>query len=159
MNNVTSTIAIQGEIQAVFDLLTTTRFWTRWHPATTGVGGVTERPFQLGDTVRERAQIGSRVHEGNWTVSEHARPHQAQLRMPPAPHDPRLVITYSLSKEGAMTMLTRSLDYYPEDFAANTPDPTQLQSLMVHQSELALDRLKALVEEILQAETELTIAA
>jgi hypothetical protein len=79
--------------------------------------------------------------------------------MPPTPHDPRLVITYSLRKEGAMTMLTRSLDYFLEDFAANAPDPTQLQSLMVNQSELALDRLKALVEGILQAETELTIAA
>jgi hypothetical protein len=58
-----------------------------------------------------------------------------------------------------MTMLTRSLDYFPEDFAASAPDLTQLQSLMVNQSERALDRLKALIEEILQAETELTIAA
>ena len=157
MNTVTTTISIQGEINAVFDLLTTTRLWTQWHPTTTGVGGVTERPFQLGDIVRERAQIGSRIHEGNWTVSEHTRPHHARLHMPAA-HNARLIITYTLVEEGIMTILIRSLDYFPEDFAASVPDPNLLHKLVVNQSEQALARLKALVEAILQTETNLTIA-
>jgi hypothetical protein len=159
MKNVTTTIAIQGEIHAVFDLLTTARLWPQWHPATTGVGGVIERPFQRGDIVRERAQIGSRIHEGHWTVSEHARPHHAQLRMPAPAHDARLVITYTLAEKDAITVLARSLDYHPEDFAASVADLTLLQKLMVGQSEQALARLKTLVEKILQAETYPAIAA
>jgi hypothetical protein len=97
MNNVTTTTEIQGEIHAVFDLLATARFWVHWRPATTGVGGVTERPFQLGDLVRACAQIGSRVHEGNWRVSEHMRPPHAQLRLPPPPHDPRPICCIAIT--------------------------------------------------------------
>jgi len=65
---ITNTIQIHGALAPVFDLITTTRFWPQWHPATIGVGGVTERPFQQGDIVRERAQIGAHTYEGTCNV-------------------------------------------------------------------------------------------
>lgn len=42
MKTITNRITITGDLAAIFDLVTTTRFWTAWHPATTGVGGVTQ---------------------------------------------------------------------------------------------------------------------
>jgi uncharacterized protein YndB with AHSA1/START domain len=151
---VTNTIQIAGPLAPVFDLVTTTRFWPQWHPATTGVGGVTERPFQLGDRIRERAQIGTRTYEGTWTVIDYGRPYSATLRGA----SDRIAITYTLQSDGQATCLSRQLEYHPEDFAASVTDPTQLDQLMYAQSNQALQKLKALIEEILAEEDKLTIA-
>lgn len=92
MTRVANRIAINGPIERVFDVVTTTRHWPQWHPATISVGGVTERPIALGDPIRERARIGARVYEGEWTVAEHEYPlrvvlsgraHQDHLRVRP----------------------------------------------------------------------------
>jgi hypothetical protein len=64
MAQVINVIQINGAIEPVFDLATITRFWPQWHPATTGVGGVTERPVLLGDKIRERAVIGGQTLRG-----------------------------------------------------------------------------------------------
>ena len=45
LRSVVNTVAIAGAPAAVCDLITTARFWPQWHPATTAVGGVTERPL------------------------------------------------------------------------------------------------------------------
>lgn len=153
MKTITNRITITGDVTAIFDLVTTTRFWSAWHPATTGVGGVTQRPFQMGDQIRERAKIGARVHEGTWTVVEHARPHHAVLRM----ESGRLYITYTCQPQDGGVEFARTLAYYPEDFAASVPDPAQLEKLMFMQSEQALQKLKGLVEQMLTEETTLAI--
>jgi hypothetical protein len=148
---VSTSIQIEGAINAVFDLMTTARFWSQWHPATTGVGGVTERPFQLGDVIREQARIGQRTHEGNWTVAEHERPRHVLLRMA----GDRLRIQYDFVAEGGIVTLTRRLEYPPEDFAASVADPAVLERLMENQSQQALTKLKALIEAILRKESDL----
>lgn len=153
MSTITNQIEITGDATAIFDLVTTTRFWTAWHPATTGVGGVTQRPFQQGDQIRERAQIGTRIHEGTWTVIAHERPQRAVLRMASG----RLHITYTFQPTASGVEFARTLAYYPEDFAASMPDPVQLEKLMFMQSEQALQKLKGLVEQALSAEATLTI--
>lgn len=151
---VTNTIQIVGALAPVFDLVTTTRFWPQWHPATTGVGGVVERPFQLGDRIRERAQIGARTYEGTWTVVAYTRPISATLRGA----SERIQITYMLQAEGEITRLSRQLEYHPEDFAASVTDPSQLDQLMYAQSDQALQKLKALIEQVLAAENKQTIS-
>nr|AGC72803.1 hypothetical protein [uncultured bacterium A1Q1_fos_485] len=153
MKTITSQIKIEGNAAAIFDLVTTTRFWTAWHPATTGVGGVTQRPFQLGDQIRERAQIGARVHEGTWAVVAHDRPHQATLRM----ESGRLFITYTFQPTTNGVALTRELTYHPTDFAASVADPVKLEMLMLTQSEQALQKLKTLVEQMLATEATFAI--
>ena len=153
MKSITNRILIAGNAAAIFDLVTTTRFRTAWHPATTGVGGVTQRPFQPGDRIRERAKIGARVHEGTWTVVEHERPHHVVLRM----ESGRIAITYTFQPQGDGVEFARTLAYHPEDFAASVPDPAQLEKLMFMQSEQALQKLKTLVEQMLACESTLAI--
>lgn len=153
MASIINSIRIAGKAEAVFDLVTTTRFWPQWHPATVGVGGVIERPFQLGDPIRERAQIGARTYEGTWRVVEHQRPQRAVLRG----ESGRIQITYSFAPEGEATRFSRQLDFHPEDFAASVSDPTLVEQLMYNQSEQALQKLKQVVEQILQAEAVVVI--
>lgn len=153
MAHVINTIQINGPLEPVFDLVTTTRFWSQWHPATTGVGGVTERPVALGDKIRERAVIGGQTYEGNWTVVEHTRPERAALLM----ESGRIKITYSFQKVGQATEFKRELEFHPEDFSVSAADPNALEKLMHAQSEQGLQKLKQLVEAILQKETRLEI--
>lgn len=153
MNRVVNTIQINGPIGPVFDLVTTARFWPQWHPASVGVGGVTERPFGLGDQIRERAQIGSHTYEGNWTVIEHARPTWVVL----AGENGRAQISYTFHALGQTTEFKRELEFYAEDFSASLADPNALETLMHIQSEQALGKLKALIETILQTEAKLEI--
>jgi hypothetical protein len=145
MARVVNQISINGSIERVFDAVTTARYWPQWHPATIAVSGVTDRPVALGDVIRERAQIGARVYEGDWTVAEHARPSRVVLRGRGAP----IQIAYTFGSEGQATTLRRELDFQPEDFLGSVTDPAALESLMDHQSEAALHKLKQLVEELL----------
>jgi hypothetical protein len=153
MDSVTNTIRILGQPAAVFDLVTTTRFWPQWHPATTGVGGVTERPFLPGERIRERAQIGTRTYEGTWQVIEYDRPQRVVLRG----ESGRIQITYTFAAAAEAVQFSRQLTYYPEDFAASVPDLSRLSTLMHVQSEQALQKLKILIEQILHAEQTLLI--
>jgi hypothetical protein len=153
MAQVINTIQIHGSLAAVFDLVTTTRFWPQWHPATVGVGGVTERPFLQGDKIRERAKIGAHTYEGTWTVIEHVRPARAVL----LGESGRIQISYAFQQLGDQVEYSRTLEYHPEDFAASTPDPDRLATLMHTQSEQALQKLKPLVEQILADEAKVAI--
>jgi predicted ester cyclase len=148
MAHVCNQIRIDGPPDAVFDLVTTTRYWPEWHPATTAVSGVTDRPLAVGDQVRERAVIGGRVHEGTWTVVEHRRPARVLLDIDGG----RIQIAYTFDSQESGTRLMRELLYRPQDFAGGGADPAALESRMSAQSDEALHRLKWLVEHQLRLE-------
>ncbi len=86
MDRVLNRVRIEGALEPVFDIVTTARFWPRWHPASEGVGGVTERPFLLGDFIDERGKISGVPFRVRWRVVEHARPSRVVLEAaaPPA---------------------------------------------------------------------------
>ena len=153
MAQVVNAVQINGLLGPVFDLVTSTRSWPQWHPATIGVGGVTERPVALGDKIRERANIGGRPYEGNWTVIEHVRPERVVLLM----QSGRIKISYSFQTVGQATELKRELEFYPEDFSHIVTDPELLAKFMHGQSEQGLQKLKQVVEAILQKEARLEI--
>jgi hypothetical protein len=141
-------IMLDGDLEPVFDVVTTTRYWPRWHPATQAVSGVTDRPLQLGDQVRERAIIGGRAHEGTWTVSEHVRPTRLVLQIDAG----RIEITYRFAAFENRTLLRRELCYRPGDFAGGDVDPAGLEARMHAQSAEALRQLKDLVDRQLPLE-------
>jgi hypothetical protein len=143
MATVVTTTEIDGPLEPVFDLITTTRYWPQWHPATRSVHGVTERPLLLGDQVRERATIGSRAHEGTWTVIERQRPTRLVL----LGESGRIRITYDLCARGSATEFKRTLEYQPEDFGGSVIEP-----IMRDQSEQAVHQIKPFVEHILRDE-------
>ncbi len=100
---VVNTITIAGAPEAVFDLVTTARFWPQWHPATKAVGGVIERPYRQGDQIYERGQIGNRDFQVIWKVVEWVRPSDVVLRT----EKPPAQITYTFQPGEGVTVFTR----------------------------------------------------
>lgn len=148
MATIISAIRLDGPVEPVFDLVTTARFWPKWHPATIDVSGVTERPVLLGDVIHERAQIGPQVYDNKWTVIEHLRPARVVLRG----ESGQIQIAYLFQALGQATEFRRVLEYRPQDFKDSADDPAALEKLIREQSEQALQKLKQLIESILQEE-------
>jgi hypothetical protein len=146
--SIVNKISIDGPVGPVFDLVTSARFWPQWHPATEAVGGVTQRPFQLGEFVEERGQIGPARFDITWKVVEHARPARAVLEST----NPSARIVYAFRGGALATELQRKLEYEPAAFAASFPDPDELERYMHNHSEQALKQLKELIETILREE-------
>ncbi|HWQ13182.1 MAG TPA: SRPBCC family protein [Roseiflexaceae bacterium] len=144
MPKIVSSIAIAGSPEAIFDLVTTASHWPAWHPATIGVGGVTECPFALGDVVEERARIGGRMYEGAWTVAQHERPRHTLLRGGSG----RISIAYHFEPGEDGVTFRRELMYDEGLFGG--AGQTALEDQMRRESDEALRRLKALVEGLLQ---------
>jgi hypothetical protein len=143
--NVTS---ITGPAGPVFDLITSARFWPEWHPASRAVFGVTQRPYQLGDVIYERAYFPGVEVVVPWRVVEHARPCRVVLQSLTSPTR----ITYSLEARGAATEFRRELEYDEALARQAAPVTGDWGRLMDAQSEEGLRRLKELVERILREE-------
>ena len=148
MAYVQNEVVIDGPIDQVFDEVTTTRTWPEWHPATLAVGGVTDRPIQLGDQIHERARIGGQEYEGDWMVVDHLRPGRVVMEVPGS----GTRISYAFFAEGpSTTRFSRTLELDPTLFARSAADPAALEQLMFAQSQEALRALKSLVERKLSA--------
>lgn len=152
MESVTNSVIIRGPAGPVFDLVTSARFWIRWHPATQSVGGVVERPYQLNDAVHERGQIAGVPFRVTWRVVEHSRPTRIVIHS----QDPPARILYAFAPQNGGTMFTREVQYDAAIFDTLGSHVGDIQTLMYQQSEQALARLKQLVEEILAAESQMT---
>lgn len=146
---VTKAILIRGPVGRVFDLVTTAKYWTQWHPATISVSGAIEQPIQRGDKIRERARIGGIIAENEWQVTEHRRPSRAVLRMP-GTRLGDLKITYRFKQRDAEVEFTRELEFDLSKLPALTRSEVERQ--MDSDSEIGLKRLEALVEEMLKHE-------
>jgi Polyketide cyclase / dehydrase and lipid transport len=123
-------------IGAVFDVVTTARFWTEWHPATRGVEGDVDHPARLGDHIVEHVTIAGIAGTGTWTVVEHDRPHHLALETELAVG--RLRISYQLAAVAGGTRFQRDLDF---------PDlGPQIAAVMDAQSQAGVASLAQLVE-------------
>jgi len=149
MTSVANTVTTNGPGDAVFALVTTARFWPQWHPATQAVGGVTERPFGLGDRIHERGRIGKLEFSTTWKVAGYERSSRVILQSEKS----QTRITYTFQALDGGTVFTRNLEYNCDNFAAVAADLTAAEELMRVQSEQAVNQLKALVEKILRQES------
>ncbi len=143
MSQITNTIFIRGEPRAIFDFVTTAKYWTRWHPATVGVGGQIENPMRLGDVVRERAKIGQAIGENDWTVTAWEQNKRVVLSMPNTRLGD-LQITYSFVENNDGVEFSRELIYdasaFPQEIAA------ALAQQMDSDSRLATERIQQMFE-------------
>ncbi len=150
MDHVETSVEIHGSLDAVFDLVTMARYWPRWHPATRGIGGVVERPYQLGDLIHEVGEIGGVVAQVTWRVAEHERPARVVLEEVSS----LATITYTFDAFDDDVLFRRRLEYDESPFQDLLPDRGALRNVMREQSEEGLRRLKELVENILRLEEE-----
>jgi uncharacterized protein YndB with AHSA1/START domain len=109
MPRVSHHFVVDRPIDAVFDVVTTARFWTEWHPATRGVEGDVDHPARLGDRIIEHVTIAGIEGSGTWTVVEYDRPHQLALETDLAVG--HLRIAYQLTTVDGGTRFQRDLDF------------------------------------------------
>lgn len=110
MRRVSHYFVADRPIDAVFDIVTTARFWTEWHPATRGVEGDIDHPARLGDRIIEHVTIAGIDGSGTWTVVEHDRPRHLVLETDLAIG--QLRISYLLATMAAgRTRFQRDLEY------------------------------------------------
>jgi len=149
MTQIVKDILITGPVEHVYDLVTTAKYWPQWHPATEGVSGAIAQPMKLGDKIIERARIGGRVGEGEWTVITHRRPHRVVLQLPATAFGD-LEIAYDFESQGEQVRFTRTLQF---DLSNLPPqlDRAAIERQMDSDSEQALAKLKALVEGITES--------
>jgi uncharacterized protein YndB with AHSA1/START domain len=101
---------VDRPIQAVFDVVTTTRFWPEWHPATRRVEGDVDHPAQRGDRITEHVTIAGIEGSGTWVVVEHDPPRRLAMETDLAVG--HLRITYQLSAAGdGSTRFQRDLEF------------------------------------------------
>lgn len=144
---VTKNILLRGNANRIFDLVTTAKYWTQWHPATVGVSGAIEHPMQLGDKIRERARIAGIEAEGDWTVAELERPTRVVLKML-GTRLGDLQISYRFVPRGEDVEFTRELEFDASKLPALIP-ASLVERQMDSDSAEALKRLKALIERII----------
>jgi uncharacterized protein YndB with AHSA1/START domain len=110
MPRVSHHFVVDRPVGAVFDVVTTARFWPEWHPATRGVEGDIGHPARLGDQIIEHVTIAGIHGSGTWTVVEHERPHRLVLETDLA--FGHLRISYQLTTvDGGRTRFQRDLDF------------------------------------------------
>jgi Polyketide cyclase / dehydrase and lipid transport len=110
MPRVSHYLVVDRPVGAVFDVVTTGRFWTEWHPATRGVEGDVDHPARLGDQITEHVTIAGFDGSGTWTVVERDPPYRLALET--SRQGGRLRISYQHSQMASGgTRLQRDLDY------------------------------------------------
>ncbi len=149
MARVTKKILIHGPIERVFDLVTTAKYWTQWHPVTISVSGAIDQPMQRGDKIRERARVAGIIAENDWTVVKRKRLSHVALKMP-GTRLGDLEIVYRFQAHGVEVEFTRELEYDLSKLPALTRNEIKRQ--LVSDSEVGLKRLKTLVEGMLTNE-------
>ena len=110
MPRVSHHFVVDRPVAAVFDIVTTARFWPLWHPATRGVEGDIDEPARLGDKIIEHVTIAGIEGTGTWTVTECDPPRHLALEADLA--FGHLRIAYALTPEpGGGTRFQRDLDF------------------------------------------------
>lgn len=145
MPSIRNQVILQGEPRAVYDLVTTAKYWTKWHPATISVTGQIYKPMRLGDMIHERAKIGTQVGENNWTVVECDAPNHLMLFMP-ATRLGDLRITYDFNKTDQGIEFSRELAYDASAFPSDAR--AMIEQQLADDSQIAVEHIAAMIAEI-----------
>jgi len=141
---VSKSVVIEKPLKPTFDVVTTAKYWTKWHPATLQVTGDIEKPVKTGNKLKETAKIAGFTAEGEWTVSERRRPTALLLRMP-ASRLGDLAIRYRFEKLNRnTTRFTRELTFDVSKLPPALADVVRRQ--MDRDSEQAVQNLKRFIE-------------
>lgn len=141
---------LNGPLEKVFDLITQGRWWKEWHVSSTGVGGVTERPYLLGDVVQETGEVNDRHFTLSWRVVAHERPTRVVLHEENL--DAYLVYTFEETEDGRTRYTRGSQLDNAERLRALGLDPETLRRDTAEASAASITRLQDHINGILAAE-------
>ena len=141
---IVTVVDIDRPPQDVFDYVTAPSLWKTWHPATSSVSGVPDRPIRLGETVRESIRVGIKRFETTWEVVE-CRPPESWAISTDSGEGVAL-IRYDLRREGEGTRFTRVMEFRSRFYPWKALDTWLMKWILARNSRQALTQLKKLLE-------------
>lgn len=144
MHRIVHSMDLPAPREQVFDFVTNTAQWQRWHPATHSVRDAPDRPLVLGETTVERIRAAWREFDAKWTVTACERP--AVWRIETMTPLGSSVLTYELAPTSSGgTRFVRTCDYRSEG-AWQLLDGSVTKWMLSRQAQRALENLRAVLE-------------
>jgi hypothetical protein len=149
---VVSTVLIDCSPEEVFAFGSTPQTWPTWHPTALSVSGATGRPVRAGDEIFEEDRFSFLRGNISWRVRE-ATPSSGWVIDGVVGGVPLFggtitSIRYTLTRVGASTRLERVMTYRVPNALARLLDLVYFRRHNVRQSQRAVERMKALLEEV-----------
>jgi uncharacterized protein YndB with AHSA1/START domain len=143
MHRIVHTAQLAAPPERVFDFVTNTVQWQRWHPATHSVRGAPDRPLALGETVIEHIRAARREFDAEWKVVACERP--SLWRIETATPMGASVLTYRLTPSGSGgTHFERTCDFESAG-AWRLLDGNLTKWMLARQAKQALANLRACI--------------
>jgi uncharacterized protein YndB with AHSA1/START domain len=137
-----------GRVPAdVFEYVTTPGHWPLWHPSSIRVTGTTDHSLLTGEECTEEYLVAGRRGVCVWKVLERDAPRKWTIAASPA-EGGSATITYTLSAAGDGTRFLRSMTYAMPNWFFGLLDSLFLQKRIRAESEEAVARLKATLENL-----------
>ena len=131
----------------VFDFVTTPGYWPQWHPSSLRVSGVVDHSLAVDETCVEEYVVAGRPGSCTWRVIERDAPRRWTITSEGATGGGAATITYMLSPAGDGTRFLRSMTYEMPNALYRLIDALFLYPRIVAESEAAVQRLKAVLEQ------------
>ncbi len=146
MTRIYTTIHINTPIDQLFDYVTTSGNWPKWHPSSLGVSGATDRPMQIGEQVSEEFLVAGRRGRVVWTVREREAPRRWRIDGVIAGRSNGGTITYTLTPREGGTFFEREFIYPTPGLLFTLLDRLFIRRQVEAESAEALRRLKQALE-------------
>lgn len=150
MARIVVAVSIHRPLDAVFNFITTPANWPKWHPASRAVSGSTDHSLLIGEEVTEEFVAGGRHGSCVWQVTQRTAPYLWTITT--STPQIRAEITYRLAGQGENTLFERELIYVISSIWLWILDFVLLRRRMGHESRVALERVKELLERAASSE-------
>ncbi|APV51978.1 hypothetical protein BWI17_21300 [Betaproteobacteria bacterium GR16-43] len=128
----------------VFNYVTAPTLWHTWHPATSSVSAVPDRPIRLGETVREDIRVGLKRFATTWEVVECSAPQSWAISTDSG--EGVALIRYDIQPRGEGCRFTRVMEFRSRYFPWKALDTWLMKWILTRNSRRALDQLKRVME-------------
>ena len=130
---------------AVFDYVTTPRYWPRWQPSSLSVTGDTGHSIDVGERCTEQSIVAGRRGVTEWFVRERQPNTRWVIEAQPSPGGSG-TITYTLTPDGAGTRFEREFEYEMPNLFLAVLDALIYRRRVEAESQEAMRRLGAIME-------------
>jgi uncharacterized protein YndB with AHSA1/START domain len=130
---------------AVFDYVTTPRYWPRWQPSSLSVTGDTGHSIDVGERCTEYYIVAGHRGSTDWFVRERQPDTRWVIEAQPS-RGGSGTITYTLTPDGAGTRFERVFEYEMPNLFLGLLDALVYRGRVETEAQDAMRRLKAVLE-------------
>ena len=143
-----TSIHIARPVEQVFDFVTTSGNWPKWHPASLGVRGSVDHPMQVSEQVTEDFLVAGRRGSVVWTVTACEPPRRCAIDGKIVGRSSGGIITYTLRPVDGETRFEREFVYTIPNALFSLLDRLFYRRRVEAESAEALRRLKQILESL-----------